>query len=78
MVENLAKYAGIAQTVLGAFGAASPQVASAIGDKLTQVGVYWDTWLHSTFFAMLASLALATAIVLLCILKPLKRAMPGV
>jgi POT family proton-dependent oligopeptide transporter len=53
-------------------------VATAIGDKLTQVGVLWDEWLHSSFFAMLAALALATGVLLFFLLKPLKRAMPGV
>ena len=31
MVDTFAKYAGLAQTVIGALGAASPQVASALG-----------------------------------------------
>lgn len=53
-------------------------VATAIGNKLTQIGVYWDVWLHSTFFAVLGSMALGMALLLLILLKPLKRAMPGV
>jgi proton-dependent oligopeptide transporter, POT family len=53
-------------------------VATAIGNKLTQIGVYWDIWLQSTFFVVLAGMALVMAVVLFAILKPLKRAMPGV
>ena len=53
-------------------------VATAIGNKLTQIGVFWDIWLQSTFFLVLASMALFMAVVLFLILKPLKRAMPGV
>jgi POT family proton-dependent oligopeptide transporter len=53
-------------------------VATAIGNKLTAVGVYWDDWLHSTFFAVVGTMALATAVLLMFLLKPLKRAMPGV
>ena len=53
-------------------------VATAIGNKLTQIGVFWDIWLQSTFFVVLACMALVMAVVLFLILKPLKRAMPGV
>jgi POT family proton-dependent oligopeptide transporter len=53
-------------------------VATAIGNKLTQIGVYWDIWLQSTFFLVLAGMALVMAVVLFLLLKPLKRAMPGV
>ena len=53
-------------------------VATAIGNKLTMIGVYWDRWLHSTFFALLGAMALVMAFVLLLLLRPLKRAMPGV
>ncbi|MGE3804100.1 MAG: peptide MFS transporter [Gemmataceae bacterium] len=53
-------------------------VATAIGNKLTMIGVYWDRWLHSSFFAILGAMAVATAIFLLLIMRPLKRAMPGV
>lgn len=52
--------------------------AIAIGNKLTAIGVFWDEWLHSTFFAVLGTCALAMAVVLALLLKPLKRAMPGV
>lgn len=52
--------------------------ATAIGNKLTIIGVYWNKWQHSTFFAVLGILALVMTLVLLIILKPLKRAMPGV
>jgi POT family proton-dependent oligopeptide transporter len=52
--------------------------ATAIGGKLTQIGVYWTEWKHSTFFAVLGTMALATALLLVALLKPLKRAMPGV
>lgn len=53
-------------------------VATAIGNKLTQIGVFWDIWLQSTFFLILAGMALAMAVVLFLLLKPLKKAMPGV
>lgn len=53
-------------------------VATAIGNKLTQIGVFWDIWLQSTFFVVLACMALFMAVVLFLILKPLKKAMPGV
>jgi len=53
-------------------------VATAVGNKLTAIGVYWDRWLHSTFFAVLGGMALFMALVLFLLLKPLKRAMPGV
>jgi len=53
-------------------------VATGIGGKLTQIGVYWTVWKHSTFFAVLGTMSLATALAFLLVLKPLKRAMPGV
>lgn len=53
-------------------------VATAVGSKLTAIGVYWDVWKHSTFFFILASMALGIAGILLTLQKPLKRAMPGV
>jgi len=53
-------------------------VATAIGNKLTMIGIYWDIWLQSTFFLILASMALVMAVVLTLLLKPLKKAMPGV
>ncbi len=53
-------------------------VATAIGNKLTQIGIYWDIWLQSTFFLVLALMALFMAVVLALLLKPLKKAMPGV
>lgn len=53
-------------------------VATAIGNKLTQIGIFWDIWLQSTFFLVLAGMALFMAVVLFFLLKPLKKAMPGV
>lgn len=53
-------------------------VATAIGNKLTYIGVYWEFWLHSTFWIVLSGLAFVIAVVLLCLLRPLKKAMPGV
>ncbi len=53
-------------------------VATAIGNKLTMIGKLWDDWKHSDFWFLLAMFALAMALVLLALLKPLKRAMPGV
>jgi proton-dependent oligopeptide transporter, POT family len=52
--------------------------ATAIGNKLTGVAGYWDLWSHSNFFILLASMALAMAVVLFVLLRPLKKAMPGV
>jgi POT family proton-dependent oligopeptide transporter len=53
-------------------------LATAIGNKLTMIGVYWEDWPHSTFWAVLSGAALFMGVVLLFLLKPLKRAMPGV
>jgi POT family proton-dependent oligopeptide transporter len=53
-------------------------VATAIGNKLTQIGVFYYQWYHSTFWAVLSGLAIMMAFVLLFLLKPLKKAMPGV
>jgi POT family proton-dependent oligopeptide transporter len=53
-------------------------VSTAIGGKLSVIGVYWDEWLHSTFFAVLGAMALGMAVVLFLLLQPLKKAMPGV
>lgn len=53
-------------------------VATAIGNKLTMIGVYWTEWRHSTFWGILACLAFAMAILLLLLLKGLKKVMPGV
>lgn len=53
-------------------------VATAIGNKLTMIGVYWDQWMQSSFFAVLGGMALVMAVVLLVLLKPLQKAMPGV
>jgi len=53
-------------------------VATAIGNKLTQIGQLWDDWLHSTFWIFCSALALIMAFVLLLLLRPLKKAMPGV
>ncbi len=53
-------------------------VATAIGNKLTQIGVFWDIWLQSSFFLVLSGMALVMAVVLFLLLKPLKKAMPGV
>jgi POT family proton-dependent oligopeptide transporter len=53
-------------------------VATAIGNKLTMIGVYWERWLHSSFFLTLGCMALFMAVVLFLLLKPLKKSMPGV
>lgn len=52
--------------------------ATAIGNKLTGIAKYWDLWSHSFFFLIIASLAFVMAVVLLVLLRPLKKAMPGV
>ena len=53
-------------------------VATAIGNKLTMIGIYWSIWYQSSFFIVLGSMALFMAFVLFLLLKPLKKAMPGV
>ncbi|MGZ8844093.1 MAG: peptide MFS transporter [Pyrinomonadaceae bacterium] len=53
-------------------------VATGFGNKLTQIGQLWDDWLHSTFWLFCAGCAMVMAIILLLLLKPLKKAMPGV
>ncbi|HEY2918720.1 MAG TPA: peptide MFS transporter [Candidatus Binatia bacterium] len=53
-------------------------VATGFGNKLTQIGQLWDDWLHSTFWLFCAGCALTMAIILLFLLRPLKKAMPGV
>ncbi len=53
-------------------------VATAIGNKLTAIGVYWTIWKQSSFFIILGAMAFVMGIVLLFLLKPLKKAMPGV
>ncbi len=50
-------------------------VATAIGNKLTMIGVYWEYWLHSTFFLLMAGLSLGMAFVLLLLLYPLREAL---
>jgi POT family proton-dependent oligopeptide transporter len=52
--------------------------ATAIGNKLTAIGVFWDFWSHAKFFIVLAGMAGIMAIVLFLLLRPLKKAMPGV
>jgi proton-dependent oligopeptide transporter, POT family len=53
-------------------------VATAIGNKLTAIGVYWTYWKQSSFFIILGGMAFIMGFVLLFLLRPLKKAMPGV
>jgi proton-dependent oligopeptide transporter, POT family len=53
-------------------------VATAIGNKLTQIGQLWDDMPHSAFWLLLSGLAAGMAMILLFLLRPLKKAMPGV
>jgi proton-dependent oligopeptide transporter, POT family len=53
-------------------------LATAIGNALTAIGVYWDRWSHAQFFLVLAMMAFGMAVVLFLLLRPLKKAMPGV
>ncbi len=53
-------------------------VATAIGNKLTAIGKLWTVWHHSSFWLLCSLLALGMAFVLLLLLRPLKKAMPGV
>ncbi|MGZ5474841.1 MAG: MFS transporter, partial [Thermoanaerobaculia bacterium] len=52
--------------------------ATAIGNKLTAIGGYWDLWSHTKFFMVLALMAFATSVILFLLLRPLRKAMPGV
>jgi POT family proton-dependent oligopeptide transporter len=52
-------------------------VATAIGNKLTAIGLLWTKWYHSSFWLLCSCSALFMAIVLLLLLRPLKKAMPG-
>jgi POT family proton-dependent oligopeptide transporter len=53
-------------------------VATAIGNKLTVIGTFWTQWYHSSFWLLCSLLALGMAVVLLLLMRPLKKAMPGV
>ena len=53
-------------------------VATGLGNKLTQIAVFWTEWYHSTFWLVLSASAMGMAIVLLLLSKPLRKAMPGV
>jgi POT family proton-dependent oligopeptide transporter len=53
-------------------------LATAVGNKLTAIGAFWDIWSHARFFLTLSMMALAMAGVLILLLRPLKKAMPGV
>ena len=53
-------------------------VATAIGNKLTQIGQLWDDMPHSSFWLLLSGAAAVMAAVLMLLLKPLKKAMPGI
>ncbi len=53
-------------------------VATGLGNKLTQIAVFWTEWKHSTFWLVLSGAAMVMAVVLLVLLRPLRKAMPGV
>jgi POT family proton-dependent oligopeptide transporter len=53
-------------------------VATAIGNKLTMIGIFYSRWRHSSFWLLVAMLALVMAGLLLVLIRPLKKAMPGV
>jgi POT family proton-dependent oligopeptide transporter len=53
--------------------------ATAVGNYLVgTIGVKWTVWTHSKFFLVVAIMSAAVGMLLFLILKPLKRAMPGV
>ena len=53
--------------------------ATSIGNYLVgTIGVKWTVWSHSKFFIVVAIMSAAVGLILFLILKPLKRAMPGV
>lgn len=53
-------------------------VATAIGNKLTMIGVLWTRWYHSSFWLLCMTSALVMGLVLVVLMRPLKRAMPGI
>ncbi|HYP25926.1 MAG TPA: peptide MFS transporter [Blastocatellia bacterium] len=54
-------------------------VATSIGNYLVgTIGVKWTDWSHSKFFLVVAIMSAAVGMILFIILKPLKKAMPGV
>jgi proton-dependent oligopeptide transporter, POT family len=53
-------------------------VATGLGNKLTQIAVFWTEWKHSSFWLVLSGAAAVMAVVLLVLSKPLRKAMPGV
>lgn len=53
--------------------------ATATGNYLVgTIGVKWTEWTHSKFFFVVAVMCAAVGLILFLILKPLKKAMPGV
>lgn len=53
--------------------------ATSIGNYLVgTIGVQWTVWSHSKFFLVIAAMCAAIGVILFAILKPLKKAMPGV
>jgi proton-dependent oligopeptide transporter, POT family len=53
--------------------------ATSIGNYLVgTIGVQWTVWTHSKFFLVIAAMCAAIDVLLFAILKPLKKAMPGV
>jgi POT family proton-dependent oligopeptide transporter len=53
-------------------------LATAVGNKLTAIGAFWDLWSHARFFLTLSMMAFVMAVVLFLLIRPLKKAMPGV
>jgi len=53
-------------------------VATGLGNKLTQIAVFWTEWKHSSFWLVLSGAAMVMSVVLLVLLRPLKKAIPGV
>lgn len=53
--------------------------ATSIGNYLVgTIGVQWTVWSHSKFFLVIAAMCAAIGVILFAIIKPLKKAMPGV
>ncbi|HVE66655.1 MAG TPA: MFS transporter, partial [Thermoanaerobaculia bacterium] len=53
--------------------------ATAVGNYLVgTIGVKWTVWTHSKFFLVVGIMSAAVGVLLFLILKPLKKAMPGV
>ncbi|HVS00689.1 MAG TPA: peptide MFS transporter [Thermoanaerobaculia bacterium] len=53
--------------------------ATSVGNYLVgTIGVKWTVWPHSRFFLVIATMATGVSVLLFILLRPLKKAMPGI